>query len=349
MLPDHRAPPGNLRIAGAKNTRGIALSCSVSVIIPVYNSAATLPRAVESARRQTLTDIELIIVNDGSTDGTEAMARELARADGRIRVLSMPQNQGKPAAMNTAIAEAQADWVAVLDADDWYAPDRLSMLRAAGEREAVDLIADNQFLYDDGADRVVRAAFPSSDGDRMLDVRSFTAGSDPYADFDFGMLKPMVRTSFIRRTGLRYRETAKLSEDFLYLVEFFAANGRAFLLAEPHYYWRQAFGSISRRWTETGNGSWRYNFLSAAAANNDVLRALRQKNQPELSRLLERRVKAFLRLHLLQELNRMRASGAAPLYLAREVLSHPSIWKLVAQRYLRRVKRRLPDAELQRA
>lgn len=325
------------------------VSRSVSVIIPAYNSAATLPRAVQSAREQTLRELELIIVNDGSLDGTEGVARNLASMDDRIRLLSLPHNQGKPAAMNAGVAAARADWIAVLDADDWYAPARLATLVRAGEREAVDLVADNQFLYDDGADRVVREAFPSSLGDRRLDIRLFVAGSDPYADFDFGMLKPIIRTAFIQRSGLRYRENAKLSEDFLYMVEFLGANGRAFLLGEPHYFWRQAFGSISRRWTETGEGSWRYNFLSAAAANRALLDELSQQANPELRRLLEQRIQAFLRLHRLQELSRMRAGGAAPLHLAREVLAHPSIWKLVAQRSFRHMKRQLSSVELQRA
>lgn len=325
------------------------VSCSVSVIVPAYNSAATLPRAVQSALTQTLRDIELIIVNDGSRDRTEAVAGDMARTDPRVRVLSLPQNRGKPAAMNAGIAEARGDWVAVLDADDWYAPDRLAALLAAGDREEVELVADNQFLYDDGADCVVRAAFSERNGDRELNTRLFAASSNPYADFDFGMLKPMVRTDFIRRTGLRYRENAKLSEDFLYMVEFLAAGGRGFLLAEPRYYWRQAYGSISRRWTETGDGSWRYNFLSAAAANADLLSSMRTQNQPELCRLLQRRMRAFLRLHFLQEISRMRAGGAAPVRLMREVLAHPSIWLLVAQRCIRRVKRQVPGSQLQRA
>lgn len=325
------------------------VSCTISVIIPAYNSAVTLPRAVESALRQQITDIELIIVNDGSRDRTAEVAGQLAAADQRVRVLSLPQNLGKPAAMNRGVAEARGDWVAVLDADDWYAPNRLSALLAAAEREQVDLVADNQFLYDDGADCVVRTAFPQTDGDRRLDKRLFAAGSNPYADFDFGMLKPMLRTDFIRRTGIAYREAAKLSEDFLYMVEFLAAGGRAFLVAEPCYYWRQAFGSISRRWTETGEGSWRYNFLSAAAVNADLLRTMRMRDEPELSRILERRMRAFLRLHLLQEISRQRAGGAAPVHLAREVLAHPSIWTLVAQRCVRRVRRYFAGSEFQRA
>lgn len=313
------------------------MTCRVSVIVPAYNSASTLPRAVRSVLLQSIADLEVIVVNDASRDHTAAVVDDLARMDPRVRLLSQPQNLGKPAAMNAGSALAKGEWLAVLDADDWYAPTRLSTLLAVCEREEADLVADNQYLYDDGAERVVRTAFPRGEGYRKLDTRLFVVGSNPYANFDFGMLKPMVRADFIRRTGLRYREAARLSEDFLYLVEFLAAGGRAFVISDPCYYWRQAFGSISRRWTETGNGRWRYNFLSAAAANADLLRDMRVQDQPELSRLLRSRVHAFVRLHLLQEVSRMRAGGAAPIEIVREVLVHPSIWRLVMQRGLRRL------------
>lgn len=325
------------------------MSVCVSVIVPAYNSAATLPRAVGSALKQDMPDMELLIVDDGSRDNTAEVAQCLARSDARVRVVSLPRNRGKSSAMNIAVAEARGAWVAVLDADDWYSPTRLSTLLAAGRREDVDLVADNQYLFDDGAGRIVRTAFPRSLGDRPLDMSRLATGSNPYADFDFGMLKPMVRTEFIRRHGLAYRETAKLSEDFLYLVEFLAAGGRGSLLAEPGYYWRQAFGSISRRWTETGEGSWRYDFLSAARANAELLGTLRSRNRPELCRLLEYRRRAFLRLHVLQEISRARARGATTVRLAREVLAHPTVWPLVFRRSAGHIKRRLPRNLFQRA
>jgi len=276
-------------------------------------------------------------------------ARELANSDPRIRLISLPENRGKPHGMNIGTDTASGRWVAVLDADDWYAPNRLSTLLTIAERENVDLIADNQFLFDEGAECVVRTAFPPERGDGILDKAGFAAGSDPYADFDFGMLKPIVRAGFVRQHGLRYREQARLSEDFLFLVEFFAAGGTAFLASQPLYYWRQAFGAISRRWTETAGGSWRYNFQSAEVATRALMQTLEPRDEPELLALLQRRTRAFQRLHVMQEINRMRVSGAAPARLAREILTHPAVWPLVMQRGVRRIKRHLPASAFQRA
>ncbi|HTW71825.1 MAG TPA: glycosyltransferase family 2 protein [Acetobacteraceae bacterium] len=323
--------------------------CCVSVLVPAYNSAATLRRAVESVLAQDLCDFEILILNDGSSDNTADVAAGCAGLDSRIRAISLPRNRGKPAAMNLGVAEACGRWIAVLDADDWYAPDRLSTLIRAAERRHVHLVADNQFLYDEGAAQVVRTALPDSGGDRPLDKAAFIAGSDPYSDFDFGMLKPIVRTDFIRSTGLTYRENVRLSEDFLYMLEFLAAGGRGWLVSRPLYYWAQAFGTISRRWTETGAGRWRYNFLSAAEANADMMKAMHAAGKTDLAALLQRRVRAFQRLHRLQQVSRLRADGATPARLARELLHHPSIWPLVAHRGLRRAAKAMSFHSLVRA
>lgn len=94
----------------------------VSVIIPAYNAMTYLPDAIESVFRQTFDDFELIIVNDGSTDGTEQYISQLA--DSSIRLISQ-ENSGKSQARNKGIAEAQAEYLAFLDADDLWEPTKL--------------------------------------------------------------------------------------------------------------------------------------------------------------------------------------------------------------------------------
>jgi succinoglycan biosynthesis protein ExoO len=314
------------------------MSCNITIVIPVFNSATTLPRAVQSVQQQDVREFELLIVDDGSTDATRQAALEFT-TDPRVRLMALDRNGGKPHAMNTAISEARGRWIAVLDADDWYAPGRLATLLTVGERENTQLVADNQYIYDEGADRVVGTAFSPSLGGRKLDKVTFAAGCDPYADFDLGMLKPMVRTDFIRRIGLAYRENARLSEDFFYLLEFFSAGGQGFVVPQPLYYWRQAFGSLSRAWTGTAHGAWRYDFVSGARGCEDLLNTMRDRGETELSNLLMQRRRAFQRLHHMQEMSRMRANGASRVQLAANVLGHPSIWPLVIQRCARHMTR----------
>jgi succinoglycan biosynthesis protein ExoO len=145
-------------------------------------------------------------------------------------------------------------------------------------------------------------------------------------------LKPIVRTDFLRRSALSYRENARLSEDFLYLVEFYAVGGNGVLVNQPLYHWTQSFGAISRQWTTTGAGAWRYDFKSALEANANVLRELHGQRNRDLATLLAARARAFRRLHHLSRLNRMRASGSSLPKILSTAARHPAIWPLLARR-----------------
>jgi glycosyltransferase involved in cell wall biosynthesis len=108
----------------------------VTVIIPVYNGAEFVGASIESAQTQTYRNLEIIVVDDGSTDGSLKIANEYATGDERIRVISQA-NAGVATARNTAIAAARGDFIAPLDADDLWLPDKIArqMVRmlAAGD------------------------------------------------------------------------------------------------------------------------------------------------------------------------------------------------------------------------
>jgi GT2 family glycosyltransferase len=103
----------------------------VSVVIPTYNRADLLPRAIESALAQTAPPVEIIIVDDGSTDDTPAVVLRYAeRHAGRVRSLRIP-NGGVARARNAGIAAARGQWVALLDSDDEWATSKLAVQMAA--------------------------------------------------------------------------------------------------------------------------------------------------------------------------------------------------------------------------
>jgi glycosyltransferase involved in cell wall biosynthesis len=97
----------------------------VSIILPAYNRAQSIVAAAESVLRQTFEDFELIIVDDGSVDGTAQIAQQIT--DPRVRVLVLPENVGVSAARNRGIAEARAEWIAFQDSDDEWLPEKLAM------------------------------------------------------------------------------------------------------------------------------------------------------------------------------------------------------------------------------
>ena len=98
----------------------------VSIIVPIYNAEAYIPRCVDSILKQTFTDFELLLVNDGSRDGSLDVCRRYAAEDSRVRVLDKP-NGGVSSARNLGIESAQAEWVMFADADDWIEPNTLEL------------------------------------------------------------------------------------------------------------------------------------------------------------------------------------------------------------------------------
>ena len=99
----------------------------ISVVMPVYNGEAFVARAVQSVLDQTSPRWEIVAVDDGSRDGTRAILERFAARDPRIRVLHQ-ENAGVSAARNAAMAAARGEYLAFLDADDWWYPDHLTTL-----------------------------------------------------------------------------------------------------------------------------------------------------------------------------------------------------------------------------
>lgn len=90
----------------------------VSIIVPIYNAERTLGKCVASLVGQTWRNIEILLIDDGSTDHSLQACREFAARDARVRVFSQ-QNAGPAAARNVGLAEAQGDYIAFCDSDDW--------------------------------------------------------------------------------------------------------------------------------------------------------------------------------------------------------------------------------------
>ncbi len=220
-----------------------------SVVIPAFNAAEYIEAAVASATTQELDGLEVIVVDDCSTDDTRDRVGRIAARDPRVSVVALPVNGGPSAARNTGIAAAHGTWIALLDADDTFLPGRLATLIELGETQGADLVADNLLLVDEDDGSEVPMMPPGFlAAPRAIDVVEFIARnvSSPGAPrTNFGFLKPLMRRSFLLEHGIRYDEHVRFAEDFALYVECLRAGARWWLHPTPMYRYRVRQGSLT--------------------------------------------------------------------------------------------------------
>lgn len=207
---------------------------SFSIIIAVYNGEATLARAVTSALRQPQT-AEVIVVDDASTDGTRDLVAKLAADDPRVCLIVLDTNGGPARARNRGIDAAHSPWIALLDADDFFLPDRLSRLAHLPDH---DMAADDiTFVSDDQADRLDPHIFDVPAKATPLNTAGFAIGNitGRRRRGEMGFLKPVMSRAFLDRHGLRYDETLRLGEDVDLYLRALLAGARFMLLPRVGY------------------------------------------------------------------------------------------------------------------
>ncbi len=141
----------------------------ISICIPAFNARRFLFATLETVRAQTFGDWELIVVEDGSNDGTEGLVASFAASvTQHVRYQRHEKNLGLPATRNTAIGLAVGEWLALLDSDDLWTPDHLAVLAACAGRQPADLVHSGSILFDSDTGRELGIRAPSPD-----DARSF--------------------------------------------------------------------------------------------------------------------------------------------------------------------------------
>ena len=222
----------------------------VSVIVACFNAAGYLRAAVRSALDQSLRDIEVIIVDDGSTDDSITIAQELVATDRRVRLHRMSRNGGPATARNQGLDLATGRFVAILDSDDLYHPDRLKRLVTICDTVEADMIADDMIIFDDD-DRVPATSFFSGSRSKrgawvtLTDYfrESVLYGRRP----NLGFLKPLIRLDLIRHHAIRYDESLRIAEDDDLVIRLLRTGARYRTVAEAGYFYRKHGASISHR------------------------------------------------------------------------------------------------------
>jgi hypothetical protein len=263
----------------------------VSVILPARNSAAYLPGAIFSVQQQTLQQIELILVDDASSDATFALMERAAAVDSRVRVVRRERNGGVSAARNEGLRVARGRYVTFLDHDDAFLPARLERLVARAERTGADLLADDLRRYDGdtgrplgrhmGRDAIASLGQPVTAEEMIAHDMPGTASGRQRA---IGYLKPLVRRDLLDREGIRFAEGIHGAEDLLFYFTCVAKGGRMLVSDEALYLYAVSLGSLSNR-----PGLARHQ----AAANRRMLGIAQGLGNPRLVGMLRRRQAVF--------------------------------------------------------
>jgi len=222
----------------------------VSVVIPAFNAGDTLSYAVGSVLAQTEQDFEILVVDDASTDGTRADVDGLARRDRRIIPLLRSENGGPAAARNLALSRARGRWIAVLDADDAFAPNRLEQLIALGEANGADVVTDNLLLCpaqgsDFGEPMLAPGALPAAKWMSAADFVFGNIGSRYRPRVSYGFMKPVVRRAFLQDHDIRYEEKNRFGEDFLFSLSCLLHGARWWLTPRPLYRYTARSGTLT--------------------------------------------------------------------------------------------------------
>lgn len=229
----------------------LSIGPDASIIIPAFNAAATIGRALQGARSQTAADIEIIMVDDGSSDETASIFSDAAGDDPRFRCIRHKSCQGPSAARNTALDAARGRWIALLDADDWMVKTRIQDMILQAEARGLDLLADNLVLVDAETAKVVGTALDP----KLMTITHDLALADMLrADWPgkkgsfrgFGVAKPIIRRSFLEDRGLRYDPSVRLGEDLLLYCSVAASGGRVGVTPQSGYHYTTNAQTLSQ-------------------------------------------------------------------------------------------------------
>lgn len=187
----------------------------VSVIVPVHNAEKYLVQCLSSILGQTLQDIEVICVNDNSSDDSETILEQFAKEDSRLRVLRSP-GLGAGGARNIGLESAQGEYLSFLDADDFFEADMLESAVAKAKEDQSDIVVYGSWLYDT-VRQANRQAKWTLKTECLPEGRPFAPSE--IADCLFNVFRnytwnKLFRTSLVREKGILFQEISRTNDLF---------------------------------------------------------------------------------------------------------------------------------------
>ncbi|WP_336033493.1 glycosyltransferase family 2 protein [Geodermatophilus sp. FMUSA9-8] len=208
----------------------------VSVVLPVHDDAAHLPAAVERVLGQRGVDLELVVVDDGSSDASGALAEEAAAADPRVRALRMPVNGGVARARRRGVEAARGEWVWFVDSDDGWPDDAAARLLSAATGDVDVVVGGAAVTFASGRAPVLR---PAPEGPPV-------PGREAFGRLLTGPVTGHLWNKLFRRellTGIEFTP-ARVQSDLAMTAQALAAARTVAWLPEVVYEYRMRSGSV---------------------------------------------------------------------------------------------------------
>ena len=206
-----------------------------SVILPIYNSSEYLQQALDSVINQTLPNIEIICINDGSTDSSLDIIHEYVKKDSRIVVVNKP-NSGYGDSMNHGLDIAKGEYIAILEPDDWYKTNMLKTLYSLATQNNLDVAKCDFYQYSNQTKRSKQYHLFKSE--QCSDILN-----ENQTDFIYS-LQPSIwsaiyRRSFLNKNNIRFLDTPGASyQDTSFNFKVFALAKRVMFIDKPLLYYR---------------------------------------------------------------------------------------------------------------
>jgi len=211
--------------------------CKVSVIVPVYNVAAYLPKCLDSILNQTLEDIEVLCIDDGSTDGSGEILDKYAGQEQRIKVLHT-ENRGYGAAVNTGLDAAGGEFIGIVESDDCILPDMYETLYVTAVSEELDLVKSEAYYWYEGIGYQKRIHY--SHLEPYFGQVLGAMDRNILCKFYMNVWTGIYRRDFLDRCGIRFHESPGASyQDNGFWMQTILYCKRAKWLNQAFYLYRQ--------------------------------------------------------------------------------------------------------------
>lgn len=216
----------------------------VSAIIPVYNSEEFLEACIESLRNQTLKEIEMIFINDGSTDGSLDILRKYEKIDSRIKIIDQ-KNSGPSAARNRGIEIVTGDYISFIDSDDLIDKDMYKDMYEIASLDNSDAVICDMKMFEDENELYIRGLRYSNNKYDRKEIHN-KIFKELLSNSQFNsMANKIYKKSIIKEEHIRLDERIYYAEDWLFNMKFFQVSNKVSYINECYYYYRRGHESSS--------------------------------------------------------------------------------------------------------